>query len=126
MKTESPQWVHKHWSVIIAYYGVSSLAVGFMLATCFFLSLFSAKNHQRTPIHDELFFSLVAMGFISAVVFGMQAIYGPLIFTRNVICGKCQRPIKLKRIPFLGGKGRTTPTCACGGEYEPAFFWKLK
>ena len=102
------------------------VSVGIYACDARFLFALSGKNHQPISIHDALFFALVALGVISGVVLVLQAIFGPLMFTKNVICGRCQRQIKLERNPFWAGKRHTIPKCTCGGEYEPAFFWELK
>jgi len=48
-----------------------------------------------------------------------------MIYTKNVVCDTCHRRQKLNRIPFLAGKYYRTPKCDdCGGDFEPALFWK--
>lgn len=126
METEGPQFVRRHWSFIVAYILVTSLIIGFLITATFFVYWFIRHTSRPINIHDTLHFSLFMMGAISVVVFIGQLIGGPLTFTGDVVCQLCHRQQKLDRIPFFGGKYYKQPKCECGGDLEPACFWKLK
>ncbi len=125
METESPQFIRKHWSFVIGYILVASVAVGFGLAGIIFLySIIRGTSH--TPNNALLHIWLIIAGGASAVVFVIQLFAGPLVFTKDVVCQVCHRQQKLARIPFFQGKYYTQPKCECGGDLEPALFWKLE
>ena len=125
---ETTQYVRKNWSIFVAYYVVTSLAVGFVIAAALFpfLTLDHSKQgkHKPIPVHDALLYSLVSMGVVSAVAFLIQLISGPFVFTKDVVCRKCHRRMKVSRIAFFTGRYRRPPKCECGGNIEPAFLWE--
>jgi hypothetical protein len=120
METEARQIVRRHWSFVVAYIIVASLAVGVLLAIMMFLFSFIDSKHRPMSIH----FAFIFMWVVSAAVFIIQLISGPLVFTRAVVCQTCHRQQRLDRIPFWAGKYYRTPKCDCGGDFEPALFWK--
>ena len=122
METESPQFVRKHWSFVVAYIVIASFAVGLMVAIMMFLFSHLDSKHRPMTIH----FGLIFTGVVSAVVFVIQLISGPLVFTKDVVCRTCHRQQRLDHIPFLAGKYYRQPRCECGGDFEPALFWKLE
>jgi MFS superfamily sulfate permease-like transporter len=121
METQGPQFVRKHWSIILAYMVFASFATGLIVATIIALCSFM-DNSQSLP---GVFLGGV-MGVSSVVAFVIQLLTEPLVFTKNVICETCHRKQKLARIPFFAMQGYRQPKCDdCGGDLDPAFFWEL-
>ncbi len=58
---DTTQYVRKHWSILIGYYVLTSLAVGFGIAAAMFLilALDGSKHgkHKPVPVHGALIFS---------------------------------------------------------------------
>jgi hypothetical protein len=126
MDIQAPRLVRRHWSFVLAYTVAAALAVGFGLSLGF-LVYWGSQQDTPVPLHERLVIFLILSGVISATVFVIQVLTGPLIFTRNVVCKTCCRPRKLYRVPFLGGRGYRVPKCDdCGGELEAAIFWKAE
>lgn len=122
METESPQFIRKHWAFVVAYIFIASLCIGFIFAVM--MVLYSFLCATRSPITINA--ALVIMGVVSVAVSVMQLIFGPLIFTKDVVCRTCHRQQRLNHIPFLTGQRFRQPGCDCGGDLEPALFWKLE
>lgn len=124
-----PQLVPRHWSFVIAYIVITSVVVAFSVTGMGFLSslLGHSENHHRTvlPLFDLW---LILSGIASVVIIVVQSIGGPLAFTKNMVCDRCHRQQRLRRIPFFVGSrgGYKIPNCECGGDLEPAIFWKLE
>jgi hypothetical protein len=122
------KYVRKSWSVFVAYYFVTSLAVGFGITVAMFL--FAAfdgsklRNHKPLPDHAPWLFLMAFLGVLSAIIFLIQLVSGPFVFTKDVVCRKCHSRLNVKRIAFFTGKYSRPPRCECGGRIEPAFLWK--
>ena len=100
MDLPPPQLVRRHWSFVLAYCGVTSLAVGFVLPAVLFSCLvLSGRFRFESGDGGIIVILLVLMGVISFAAF----IGGPMTFTRDVVCRTCHRRRKLERIPFLAG-----------------------
>ena len=123
METEGPQFVRKHWSFIILYCILTSVAIGFC-STALLIAIVVFRNGH--PIHQAFHIVLWMMGAISVVMFTLQFIGGPFVLSRDVICGKCHKCTRLDRNPLMGGKFYRVPKCECGGDFEPACFWRLE
>jgi hypothetical protein len=125
---DTTKYVRKSWSIFTGYYLATSLAVGFGIAATLFL--FSALDdskrgrHKPLPVHAALIFATVVLGVVSATVFLIQLVSGPLVFTKDVVCRRCRSRLKVNRIAFFAGKYSRPPRCDCGGKIEPAFLWK--
>lgn len=122
------KYVRKHWMIFAAYYFGASLIVGLGIAAMMFvfavLGLSKRADHKPMPV-DKAFF--LAMGFLIAVtviIFFIQLISGPLVFTRDVVCRKCRMRQRMKGVPFFGGKRSRANRCECGGKVAPACLWK--
>ena len=111
-----------------AHYAFTSSVIGFIFAASQFLIYISNPHgtHKHVNVPGGAYTSFIIMVFLSVVIFIIQLIGGPFIFTKEVICRKCQSRQKLDRIPFFAGKGYRQPSCSCGGKWEPASFWELK
>jgi hypothetical protein len=125
---DTTQYVRKNWSIFLAYYVVASLAVGLGIAMAMFLfavlGISKRGNRKPLPIHNSLMFSMALLGTLSAILFLVQLITGPFVFTKDVVCRKCHTRLKVNRIAFFTGKYSRPPRCECGGKIEPAFLWK--
>jgi hypothetical protein len=125
---DATKFVRKNWSIFVAYYVVTSFAVGLGITMAMFL--FAAFDHSKhpkhkpLPVHAPLLFLMAILGVLSAMVFFIQLISGPFVFTKDVVCKKCHTRLKVKRIAFFTGKYSRPPRCECGGKIEPAFLWK--
>ena len=128
METESRQIVRKHWTYVLAYALVAALVVGFGVTGFLFLNLFLSGSSTRMPSHFIIQMWLTFGGIVSGVIFLIQLFAGPLIFTRDMVCRNCHRRQTIPRVPFFaGGKGGyKTPDCECGGDLEPALFWRTE
>lgn len=123
---QSPQLVRRHWSFVFTYIVIASVVVGFGLAAMMFLYL-SIRGKNSLSSNPALFHIwLIIASVFSAVVFVVQLITGPSVFTKDMVCRTCHRQQNIGRIPFFAGKGYRQPQCECGGDLEPALFWKLK
>jgi hypothetical protein len=125
---DTTRYVRKHWSIFLAYYVVTSVAVGVGLGAA--MLVFAALNvstrgsHKPIPVHGALIFSLAILGVVSAITFLVQLVSGPFVFTRDVVCQKCHTRLRVKRVAFFTGRYSRPPRCDCGGKIEPAFLWK--
>lgn len=125
---DTTKYARKNWIIFATYYVAASLAVGLGLAAAMFLSLaLGGSTHgKRTPIPvpDALSFSMAFLGAVSVIMFLIQLITGPFVFTKDVVCRKCHTRLKVKRIAFFTGRYSRPPRCECGGKIEPTFLWK--
>lgn len=122
------KYVRRNWSIFVAYYLGTSLALGIgLMAGMLGIELSKAsKGARRNPLpaHNPMELLAVVAGFLSAVIFLIQLATGPFVFTTDVVCRKCHGRLRVRRIPFLAGKYSRPPRCHCGGKIEPAFLWK--
>ena len=123
METNGPQFVRKHWSIIILYCVLTSAAIGLSFAVVPFVMLFC---YYRFPFVEAFHIALGIFGVISSPMFVIQFIGEPFVLTRDVVCRRCHKRITLEREPLMGGKFYRLPDCECGGDFEPAYFWKLE
>jgi len=125
---DTTKYVRKNWSIFVAYYVVTSLAVGLGIAVALFvfavLGISKRGNHKPIPVHNSLIFSMAILGVVSVITFFLQLISGPFVFTKDVVCKKCHTRLKVNRIAFFTGRYSRPPRCECGGKIEPAFLWK--
>jgi hypothetical protein len=126
MERQTPRLVRRHWSFALGYTIGAALLVGFGLMLAFMVFYGIRNPRTDVPFRDRLVFYLISAGVVSLVVFVIQVLRGPLVFTRNVVCRTCCRPRKLRRAPFfVGDRGYRKPKCDdCGGELEAAIFWR--
>jgi len=121
-------YVRKNCGTFAAYYAVTSLVAGFAIAAAVFLFIVSDQSkhgkHKSIPINGALLYFLVVLGVLAAITFLIQLITGPFVFTKDVVCRKCHRRLRVNRIAFFTGKYSRPPRCECGGKIEPAFLWK--
>ncbi len=125
---DATKYVLKNWSLFVAYYVVMSLAVGLTIAVAMFafavLGVSKRGNHKPMPVHNAWIFSMAILGVVSAIVFLVQLISGPFVFTKTVVCRNCHTCLTVNRIAFFAGRYSRPPKCECGGSIEPAFLWK--
>jgi hypothetical protein len=125
---DTTEYVRKNWSIFVAYYLVTSLAVGLGIAVAMFvfavLGISKHGNHRPLPVHDSFILAMAILGVVSGVTFFIQLISGPVVFTKDVVCRECHTRLKVNRIAFFTGKYSRPPRCECGGKIEPAFLWK--
>lgn len=125
---DKTQYVRKNWSIYVAYYVLTSLAVGLGIgAALFIFALFDGSNHGKQkpiPVHAPFLFLMAIAGVLSAITFFIQLVTGPFVFTKDVVCKNCHTRLKVNRIAFFAGKYSRPPRCECGGKIEPAFLWK--
>ena len=115
--------VRKHWSIVILYCIATSAVIGSGFAVVPFISLFF---YYRFPFPEVFHFVLLTFGPIFLGMFAIQITGAPFVLTRDVVCRTCHKRIKLDREPLMGGKHYSVPKCECGGDFEPAYFWKLE
>ena len=118
METQAPQLERRHWTFVIAYCLVISLLIGIFPGAVYFFSVIQGKS--KFDLHVLLIF----MAIVSAVFFVIQLFAGPFVLSRDVVCRDCHKRQQLRRNPLLAGRGYHVPACDCGGDLEPAIFWK--
>jgi hypothetical protein len=123
METEGQQYVRKHWIIIILYCVLASAAIGFSFAVVPFVLL---TFYYRFPVLETSHIALWIGGVISAGMFIIQFVGEPFVLTRDIICRKCHKRIRLDREPLMRDKHYRVPNCECGGDFEPAYFWRLE
>ena len=125
---DTTKYVRKNWSIFVAYYVVSSLAVGLGIAVAMFvfavLGVWKHGNPKPMPVHHSLIFSMAILGVVFVITFFLQLIGGPFVFTKDVVCKKCHTRLRVNRIAFFTGKYSRPPRCECEGKIEPAFLWQ--
>jgi hypothetical protein len=125
---DTTKYVRRNWSVFVAYYLGTSIAVGFGVAAAmliFAVPDFSKHGNQKPmPVHGSLIFSMAVLGVVATIGFVIQLVAGPFVFTKDVVCKKCRARQQVNRIAFFTGKYSRPPRCQCGGKIEPAFLWK--
>ncbi len=128
METQTTQLVRRHWSFVLAYYALTSLAIGLVLpAFLFFCSLYVEGTGLFESGHGIIFqVLLLTMGLGLVAAFITQVLTDPIVFTRDVVCQTCHRRQRLDHNPLSGGRYYSLPKCECGGDLETAFFWKLE
>ena len=125
METRPSQLVRKHWTFVIGYCVATSLAMGVAVPGAFVL-LGVFRGRIKFDSGGRVFHApLVFIGMVSAVLFAIQLLSGPFVLSRNAVCRTCHRRQRLRRNPFFLGRYYRLPACDdCGGELEPALFWK--
>jgi hypothetical protein len=128
-KTGDPTpYVRKHWSIYLAYYLVTSVAIGAGVAVAMlaFAIFGDSKHGSHKPLPDRapFLFFVAVVGVLSVITFLIQLISGPFVFTKDVVCKQCHKRREVNRIPFFAGKYSRPPRCECGGKVEPAMLWK--
>jgi hypothetical protein len=122
-----PQYVRKHWRFIVAYYLATSIGTGITLAAFFLLMAAADRTPKPISVRQALHISFFFMGVCSPSAFVVQLVGGPIFVTRNLICATCHFPRTLARNPLFGPRSSKVPKCEnCGGDLEPASFWKLE
>lgn len=125
---EATKYVRKNWSLFVTYYVLTSFVVGLGIAVAMFvfavLGVSKRGNHKPMPVHSASIFSMAILGVVSAIVFLVQLVSGPFVFTKTVVCRKCHTCLTVNRIAFFTGRYSRPPKCECGGKIEPAFLWK--
>lgn len=129
METRPQQLVRRHWSFVVAYVVVTSLAVGFVLPGMMFLFLLVDRMGEHKPVYVSFHILLILLiigGTISAVVLLIQSLTGLLVVSKDMVCQTCHKRQRMSRIPAFAARGYRIPSCCeCGGDLEPAIFWKL-
>ena len=119
-------YVRKGWNVFVAYDLATSLVVSLVISAALFLAFVFDKDsaHKAVSIHGAMQYTLFVMGVLAAFMFLIQLVGGPFVFTKDVVCRKCHRRFRAKKISFFTGKYSRPPRCVCGGKIDPAFLWE--